>query len=199
MAQKVDIILFDLGKVVVDFDTSRIVTAFAGHTKKDPEVIARAISTDALYHDFERGNITAADFHRGLKSALGLEISFAEFLPLWNDIFSAKPDSEQLVRDTKRRFRIAALSNTNELHWHFLKQRFRIMHAFDDFFLSHTVHARKPEEKIFSAVLSYYGLQAGRIAYFDDVPEYVDAARARGIRAHVFTSADEARALINEL
>lgn len=199
MAQKVDIILFDLGKVVVDFDTNRIVNAFAGHTKKGPDAIARAISTEPLYHDFERGHITAADFHRSLNTALGLEMDFNEFLPLWNDIFTPKPDSEQLVRDTKRRFRIAALSNTNELHWNFLKQRFRIMHTFDDLFLSHTLHARKPEEKIFSAVLSYYGLQAGRIAYFDDVPEYVDAARAHGIQAHVFTSADEARALINEL
>lgn len=199
MAQKVDIILFDLGKVVVDFDTTRIVNAFAGHTKTGPDAIARAISTEPIYHDFERGHISAADFHRALKSVLGLEMTFNEFLPLWNNIFTAKPDSEQLVRDTKKRFRIAALSNTNELHWNFLKQRFRIMHSFDDLFLSHTLHARKPEDKVFTAVLSYYGLQAARIAYFDDVPDYVAAAREHGIQAHVFTTADAARALINEL
>lgn len=199
MAQKVDIVLFDLGKVVVDFDTSRIVTELAGRTKKSPEDIARAISTEPLYHDFERGRITAADFHRALQHTLGLVVSFNEFLPIWNNIFTQKPDMEQLVRETKRRFRIAALSNTNELHWNYLRQQFRIMHSFDDYFLSHTLHTRKPEEKIFNAVLAYYGLAPNRIAYFDDVPEYTAAARERGILAHVFTTVEEARALINEL
>lgn len=54
-------------------------------------------------------------------------------------------------------------------------------------FASHLVGARKPEAAIYAHVERESGVAPERIAFFDDVPENIAAARARGWKAHVIT------------
>ncbi|MGA2090405.1 MAG: HAD family hydrolase [Endomicrobiales bacterium] len=197
MAQPIDIILFDLGNVVVDFDSRRIVKEFAHRSGASPHDIAQLISTSTLYHDFEQGTVTPAELHKALEHHLSFTIPYPEFLPIWNDIFSAKPDMEEFIRDMKTKCRIAALSNTNELHWNYLKEKFDIMNIFDDYFLSFQLHCRKPQEVIYSKVLDYYKVSPETIAYIDDVPSFISVARNLGIQGHIFTTVDDVKQWIS--
>jgi HAD superfamily hydrolase (TIGR01509 family) len=191
MAEQIEVILFDLGKVIVDFDTMRIAREVSRRSGATREDIVRLISSSSLYHDFEKGNIAPVDFLAAIESQLSFTIPYAEFLPVWNDIFTLKPEMETYVRQMKRKYRIAALSNTNELHWAFLKEKFDIMRIFDDLFLSCELHCRKPEEEIYKKALDRYKLPPGRIAYIDDVPAFVAVACGLGIQGYVFKSVED--------
>lgn len=196
MAGAIEIVLFDLGKVVVDFDTSRIVTALRRFSAASPEEITRLLSVSPLYHDFERGAITPAALHAELQRTLSFTLPYEAFVPLWNDIFTRKPEMEAVVRAAKGKCRIGALSNTNELHWEFLRSNFDIMNEFDEYFLSHQLHCRKPEEAIYRKVLERTGVPGERIMYIDDIPAFIAAACRAGIRGVVFESPRQVQELL---
>jgi HAD superfamily hydrolase (TIGR01509 family) len=55
--------------------------------------------------------------------------------------------------------------------------------------LSHEVRAIKPEPDIYHLAAQRAGVPPDRIFFCDDIPAHVDAARAAGWQAEVFTSA----------
>ncbi len=78
--------------------------------------------------------------------------------------------------------RIAALSNANELHTPLHRQRFGSV--IENFFFSDEIGHVKPERAIYEHVFHDLGVPPGRIAFFDDTPVNVDAARKIGIAAY---------------
>jgi len=64
---------------------------------------------------------------------------------------------------------------------------------FDVLVFSAVVGAAKPDPAIYEAVERELGLPGEQLLLFDDRPVNVDAARARGWRAHVWRGADDAR------
>jgi len=150
-----------------------------------------------VYHDFERGTISPAAFHVAIENHLSVVIPYPEFLLIWNDLFTQKTDMEAFVREMKRKCRIAALSNTNTLHWSYLQEKFDIISEFDDYFLSFQLRCRKPEKAIYQHALDYYKLPPEKIAYIDDVPSFVAVAQSMGIQGYVFTTLSDIRRRIS--
>lgn len=58
-----------------------------------------------------------------------------------------------------------------------------VLAGFDPVVLSCATGCRKPEPRAFAHVLDRLGLPGEAVAYVDDIPEYVAAATALGIRA----------------
>ena len=52
------------------------------------------------------------------------------------------------------------------------------MGSFEKIFVSSTIGLRKPDAEAFHFVVGEIGVPAGRIVFFDDLQENVDAARA---------------------
>jgi len=57
-------------------------------------------------------------------------------------------------------------------------------------FASHRLGARKPDPRVYEHVERATGVNARGIVFFDDMPENIDAARARGWRGHRVDPAD---------
>lgn len=82
--------------------------------------------------------------------------------------------------------RTAVLSNTNAAHWKRLAaidvdvvEYPNILRA-GHLFASHLLGAMKPSPDVFEAVAATTGVQPARTLFFDDVEEYVSAARTSG-------------------
>lgn len=88
----------------------------------------------------------------------------------------------------------ACLSNTNATHWRIMfeapEAEFIPLGRLHHRFASHLVGARKPAASVYEHVERTTGIEAGRIVFFDDLAENVEAARARGWRAHRVDPAD---------
>ena len=75
----------------------------------------------------------------------------------------------------------ACLSNTNAPHWDRL-ERMRFFQHLHHRHASHLMRLEKPDPRIFEAFERQVGHAGDRIAYFDDLPENCEAARAAGWR-----------------
>lgn len=198
--RSVDLIIFDLGRVLVDFDFKQVIRGLKRHTFLSENEIQRYFERTPLWDAFERGRVLPAEFFRRLQKELRLkDLSFERFAPLWNSIFTEKHDTVVLLRQLRARYRLAMLSNVNVLHWEFIVGRHAFMNWFDHPVASYAVGYRKPDAEIFRIVLRKAGVPPPRAIFIDDVESHIHAARAIGIRAYQFTTADRLRKDLAEL
>ncbi|SHH31799.1 HAD-IA family hydrolase [Bradyrhizobium erythrophlei] len=194
-----DALLFDLGRVVLDIDFSKVLACWAGHAGCEPAQLVERFSTrEEFYHRHETGEISDAEFFGALRASLGVGISDAQFLEGWNAIFAGEmPGIAPLLKRAGKRLPLYAFSNTNSAHVEY----FSVAHAdvlghFRELFLSSSIGLRKPDAEAFDHVVQAIGIPASRIVFFDDLPENIEGARARGLAAvHVTSPADVAETL----
>ena len=86
----VDVLLFDLGRVVLDISFDQVMTNWAGHAGCAPADLAgRFVVNDSFKHH-ETGRIDDAAFFASLRQSLGIGITDAQFLEGWNAIFTGE-------------------------------------------------------------------------------------------------------------
>jgi putative hydrolase of the HAD superfamily len=191
----VDVVLFDLGGVLVDFAGVDTMKALAG-IDSDDELWRRWLSCPWVRR-FERGQCAADEFAAGMVVEWDLTIAPDEFLAgfrVWpGRVF---PGAEQLVADTRAVVPVGCLSNTNALHWDHYGPRWQ---DFDFQFLSFELGAVKPDREIFDHVAVALGAPRDRVLFLDDNVINVDAAGDAGFRAARAVGVDEARTVLVDL
>ena len=194
-----DALLFDLGRVVLDIDFSKVVACWAGHAGCEPAHLAGRFSwRDEFYQQHEKGEISDAEFFAALRALLGVELSDAQFLEGWNEIFAGEmPGIAPLLQRAAQRLPLYAFSNTNAAHVeHFSETYAGVLGHFREIFLSSAIGLRKPDAAAYDHVVKAIGMPASRIVFFDDLAENIDGARACGLTAvHVTSPDDVAHAL----
>lgn len=187
---KPELLIFDLGRVLVDFDFKKAIRDIKRYSPLSEEQIQHFFETTPLWDAYERGTVSSETFF--LKLCEGLELkglTFDVFKPMWCDIFTLKEDSVALVQALRGQYRLAMLSNVNEMHWTFIRDRHDFMQWFEIPIASYAVGLRKPEAAIFQYVLDKAGVPAQKAIFTDDLEAHTKAAEAVGIRSHVFTTA----------
>jgi len=74
-----DALLFDLGRVVLDIDFSKVVASWAGHAGCEPSHLVGRFSPDEAWRRHERGEISDADFFESLRASLGIDITDMQY------------------------------------------------------------------------------------------------------------------------
>jgi HAD superfamily hydrolase (TIGR01509 family) len=194
-----DVLLFDLGRVVLDIDFSKVVACWAGHARCAPADLAGRFSwRDDFYQRHEKGEISDGEFFAALRAMLGVDISDAQFLEGWNKIFAGEmPGIAALLARAAQRLPLYAFSNTNNAHVaHFSTEYADVLGHFREIFLSSAIGLRKPDAAAYDHVVKEIGVPADRIVFFDDLAENIAGARDRGLNAvHVTSPDDVAKAL----
>src|SRR5437773_10843635 len=104
----IELVIFDLGHVLVDFDFKKVVRRLKVHSSLSEKEIRRYFSTTALWDQFERGQVAPAAFFKALQKDLNLKgLTFESFAPIWNDIFREKHDTVAILRALRARYRLA--------------------------------------------------------------------------------------------
>ena len=193
-----DALLFDLGRVVLDIDFNKTLECWAGHAGCEPAQLVGRFTRDDIYQRHERGEISDAEFFAALRTSIGINLSDAQFLEGWNAIFTGEiPGIAPLLERAAKRLPLYAFSNTNGAHvGHFSAAYADVLGHFRQIFLSSSIGLRKPDAAAYDHVVKAIGVPARRIVFFDDLPENIEGARARGLSAvHVTSLGDVADAL----
>jgi putative hydrolase of the HAD superfamily len=187
-----DALLFDLGRVVLDIDFNKALACWAGHAGCEPADLVRRFGRDDIYQRHEKGEISDAEFFAGLREALDIGLSDAQFLQGWNAIFTGEmPGIAPLLARAAKRLPLYVFSNTNGAHVeHFSQAYADVLGHFREIFLSSSIGLRKPDAEAYDHVVKAIGVPAGRIVFFDDLAENIEGARARGLTAVHVTSPD---------
>src|SRR5207244_3596276 len=128
---KPELIIFDLGRVLVDFDFKKVIRRLKRFSPFTEKEIHRYFMRTPLWDAFERGTVEPKDFFLQLSHDLKLKnLGFKEFTPYWNSIFTEKPDTVSILQRLRGRYRIALLSNVNIMHWEHIRE----MHDFIEWF-----------------------------------------------------------------
>lgn len=184
--------IFDLGNVIVSFNHNKIVEKLRCLCQQSSdEIFAQAISSEFV-RDYNLGKISSAEFFDSVNRRLELEMEYADFPQIWNCTFAMEPIiPEQIIKKLSESYRLLVLSDTNELHFDFIKENFPILDYFDDFVLSHKEGAVKPSEAIFRRVIERAKCLPEECIFIDDVENNVEGARKFGLNAMQFVSVEQ--------
>jgi glucose-1-phosphatase len=193
-------IVFDLGKVLVDFDYSIAGRKLASRATMAASELGQFLVHVPLIIRYETGLITSEQFYHEVKAASGYLGNLEEFAALFADIFTPIEPMIQLHADLRARsFPTYIFSNTNELAVRFIRQSFPFFEKFDGYILSYEHQSMKPDAKLYEVVEAKTGARGLDILYLDDRPENVAVGAARGWQTILQQSPVETRAAIEHL
>jgi len=186
----IKVIIFDLGKVIMDFDHMQICKKLADHSRLEPDRIYEIIFNSGLESSFDKGIITPENFYTEVKEEVGFSMDIEQFKDIWENIFTLIPGIENILSSFKDKYKLLCLSNTNKWHFEYCMENFPVLKHFDSFILSYELGKAKPETEIFEKAIQKSGNFPSECIYIDDIVEFVEKAKEAGINGIHFTSAD---------
>ena len=195
----IQVILFDLGNVILPFNSYQIAEKFFPFCQKkefqDPKKIFSYLFDleKGRTNDFDRGKLSPLEFFQSVKQYLDLSISLEEFIPIWTDIFTENREVSQIILSLKGRGRLGLLSNTDPLHFSYILSTFPVIRIFDKYILSYEVGFNKPDVRIFLKAMEWAGVDPKEILFIDDTKTHVETAVSLGMQGIHFISADQLR------
>ncbi|MFA5167205.1 MAG: HAD family phosphatase [Candidatus Omnitrophota bacterium] len=174
-------VIFDLGNVLVNYDVEKAAKHFSAVSGLSTREIWRRFFLSRFEQAYTRGEISTRKFHRIACKVLGVSIPLATFSHYWTDIFWENPGMDRFLVRIKKHYPLYLISNTNALHFTYLKKHFKLLRHFDRKFPSHEVGARKPYLKIYRRVLRKIGLRPEETVFIDDMKNFIAGARKAGM------------------
>lgn len=188
-------VIFDLGKVLIDFSVDKACRQIADLAQCAPADVRAFLFDTGLEYRFEAGEFTFDELHQQFELKMQQQIDKDQLAYASADIFSAIPESLELLRSLRATHAIPMilLSNTNSVHWEFITRTWEIQRMFDACILSFEVRAMKPDPKIYEHALRHAGIPPSQCFFTDDIPENIAGAKRLGIDAVLFQSAAQIR------
>lgn len=179
-------VVFDLGKVLLDFDYGIAIRRIVPRATLPEAAIHKLVSQSPLLFEYEAGLITTPEFFHRVKAATGFRGDLEEFGGLFADIFSEISPMVKLHSHLRKsHVPTYIFSNTNELAVRQIRKQFPFFSHFDGHILSYEHRCMKPAVPLYEALERLAGLRGADLAYLDDRPENLATAVARGWRAHL--------------
>src|SRR5262245_29621434 len=195
--KKVKAVVFDLGKVLLDFDYGIAAQKIAAHGRLRPEEVVDCMLHAQLLGRYECGLIDSAQFFTETCAATGFCGTADEFADCFGDIFVEIEPMVQLHASLRENeLPTFIFSNTNEFAVRFIRRRFPFFAHFDGYVLSYEHGFMKPDARLYDVVEKISDRSGSEILYLDDRIENVEAGAARGWRAILHQSPEQSRAEI---
>ncbi|MEP3279038.1 MAG: HAD family phosphatase [Stappiaceae bacterium] len=194
---KIEWLVFDLGGVLFNFNGVAGVCTLTGWAH---DVAEKLILTSPAVEAFGTGAIDPETFGKLFAAELGVDLTATQMLEHWAE-WEAGPKLGAIdyLRELRKTVRLACLTNNNVIHWQRLASRYGADVLFEKCYLSQELRLHKPDPEIFNHVISDLDVPPQSIVYFDDVPENVAAARDCGLNAHLATSPNEIKVIMQQL
>jgi len=195
---EVELLLFDLGGVILDFVGLSEVGALLPEPLLEEEIRTRWLESPCI-RAFEVGGMSPEAFAKQFVAEWRLRISPGEFLARfeeWNR--GLLPGAAELLAELVPHYRLAALSNSNELHWRLLQEDTGIDAFFELALSSHELGRVKPDRRAYESALARLGVAPEAVVFLDDNLPNVEGATNVGIRAYLARGIEGARAALRE-
>jgi len=185
--QDIKVIAFDLGNVLVKVDHLIFCRKLAELAGTTPEAVYDAVFAGSLEPGYDTGRISTQEFFEAICARWQVSLSLARLAAWWNSIFTPIPEMEAVVQHLAAVYPLHLLSNTNELHFEYIRENYPLLAHFRSFVLSYEVGSRKPEAAIYQALIRRAGVAPTQILFLDDRSDFVQAAQTQGLQAWQFT------------
>jgi glucose-1-phosphatase len=191
VAAPVDVVLFDLGGVLIELAGVPVMLELTG-IETEGELWRRWL-TCRWVRRFESGSCSETEFAAGVVADWQLDLSPSAFLEAFRGWpVGPLPGAVELVAQTRASVATGCFSNTNALHWHDRIAGWPLVDMFEHRFLSFELGVLKPDAAAFARVGRMLKVPAERILFLDDNAVNVGGAAAAGFQAIRVTGVEEA-------
>ena len=180
----IDVIYFDLGRVIVHFDVGRMCRRMAAVTEVSPEHVHAVLFEQGLQRDYELGRIQEDEFFELYCRRTGKRPPRDRLFEAANDIFRLNLANLPIVAQLQAAgVRLGILSNTCETHWRHCYEKYAILQGFRFHALSCRIGAMKPDPAVYLAAADIAATPPDRIFFVDDIAAHVEGACRVGFHA----------------
>lgn len=150
-------------------------------------------------HAYDEGKLTGIAFWQKLVRDGGLNLSqeTIEELNRWDALMWTTENPAMIAWQSalkQRGLLTAILSNMGDSVLESVEQNFPWIHRFDVLVWSFQLRLAKPDPAIYRHVLAKLGTLPEETLFLDDKPENIQAARALGMKAILFSTVEQLRA-----
>ena len=177
----IKVVLFDLGGVLVHLKDERLFLNFI--VSNSLMQISDFEKLNWLIEAVNKGKFLVRDAYHFLCEEYKFNASYSFFADNFNDLIIGNENCEigNFIRILKPKFKIMLLSNTNALHFKYVKEKYDFFKLFNRFFLSYKMKLMKPDRKIYKTFLRSATYKAKEILFIDDTHENIEMARQFGM------------------
>ena len=193
-------IISDMGNVVLFFDHMIFIRKIAAFTKHSPEKILTIFRENIeLIKNFSRGRLEPEAYVEEMTNLIQAENKKKDFMSMYRDIFSLNRDALNSLQGWKDTKQLVLLSNTDFIHFEYIKKKFPEIFIFDEYILSYDTGTIKPEIEIYATALEKAGISAGEAVFIDDLEINVEAAAGLGMQGIVYRRGMDLQAELSRL
>lgn len=178
--QTPEVVVFDLGKVLLDFDYDIAIRRFAERSDVGIDKVRELINSSVQY-DYESGKITTDEFFSYVRNGAGFQGGRSEFVDFFSDIFSPMEMMLNFFKRVKKAgLPVCVFSNTNEIAIQYISKQYSFYDDFDFYVLSFQEKGMKPDEPIYRVVEKKTMKSGEAILYIDDRLENIETGNRLG-------------------
>jgi HAD superfamily hydrolase (TIGR01509 family) len=178
-----DVLLFDVIGVLAE-DSNTITKAVLEATRMTNEELWGFWVNSPAVRDFDTGRISGQVFAEQLMSEMDHPATAEDFLELFGSWIAGLYDgTEAMLGRIPNTYKKACLSNTNEILWPPVRDKFGLGGLLDAYYLSHEMGMLKPDKEAYEYVIRDLEIAPERIAFFDDLELNVNSAKEVGMSA----------------
>jgi glucose-1-phosphatase len=193
-------VVFDLGKVLVDFDYGIAARRLAQQAALPATEIQPLIDQSPLLYRYECAQMTTREFFEAVQEQIQFRGTFEEFTAAFADIFTEIPEMTRLNGALQQRgVPTFVLSNTNEIAISHVRRNFPFFAHFTGYVFSFEHGVMKPDERIYRITEQLAKCRAEEILFLDDRPENVEGSARAGWRTICHTSSQRSIAEVRSL
>lgn len=195
----IDTIIFDVGKVLVEFDWEAYLKSY-GYDEKTYQAIASAVFQNPLWDEHDRGTKTDEEF---LEEFISNAPKYAEeirqvFLHDGGAIIPLDYADKWVKHLKEEGYKLYILSNYSHNTFIQTKDLMTFRQYMDGELFSYTVKQRKPYHCIYNTLLEKFSIDPARAIFLDDRPENVRSACEVGIQGILFTGYPQIMEVLKE-
>lgn len=194
-------LVFDFGKVLVDYDFMPILDSFFGEDKeKEKEFCALFLSKEFI-DECDKEEIPFRDF---IQKTQDEHRQFADALQLFYDRYAdfvtgEIPGMGLLLSELKSSgFNLYGITNWCSKVYEVI-ERYPIFKLLDGYVISSEEHLLKPEKAIYECLCNRFSLLPEECLFTDDKIENVEGAKVAGMNAVLFKNAEDYHAHLQSL
>ena len=193
--------IFDLGNVIFKCSFDNTLHYWADSLNIEFTKIKDEFSFDKAHELLEKGIIKPHEYIDHVSEMLNINFNENEFINGWISIYEdIIPGIPELLNNLKNRYRLIALTNSNEIHYPIWNEKYKNeLSIFEKIFSSHLIECRKPEKESYELVLNYLQLAPSEVIFLDDNIENVSSAMKIGINSILVSSYDKMEDDLNKL
>ncbi|HEV8542209.1 MAG TPA: HAD family phosphatase [Verrucomicrobiae bacterium] len=179
--EKPKAVVFDLGKVLLDFDYQRVVEKMLQHCRMAQGELLKVLNQSPLLFRYETGLMTTSEFFAEVKKASGFCRELGDFEPMFGDIFQPIPEMIELNASLRKAgLPTYIFSNTNDMAVKHIRRSYPFFQNFTAHVLSYEHGCMKPDARIYDIVEKITGERGPSLMYIDDRLENVEVGERHG-------------------